>query len=132
LWQGILTDVAKRDDSKDSFLVVLGERGSGKRSLIRQINSTLVLGRLKHLPVEQMGSDFSALDFSFLYVKDLNDRENLNQIVSADTNAAKLNIWTLQDDQRGDMLEAVIKPDSLEQLAVTIVLDLDAPWEMMN
>lgn len=124
--------MAKRDDSKDSFLVVLGERGSGKRSLIRQINSTLVLGRLKHLPVEQMGSDFSALDFSFLYVKDLNDRENLNQIVSADTNAAKLNIWTLQDDQRGDMLEAVIKPDSLEQLAVTIVLDLDAPWEMMN
>jgi hypothetical protein len=30
------------------------------------------------MPVDQMGSDFAALDFSFLYVKDLSDRENEN------------------------------------------------------
>ena len=29
--------------------------------------------RNKELPVDKMGSDFSALDFSFLYVKDLMD-----------------------------------------------------------
>jgi len=28
------------------------------------------------MPVEKMGSDFAALDFCFLYVKDLSDRES--------------------------------------------------------
>ena len=69
--------MVKRDDQKDSYMLLLGERGSGKRSIIREINSKHVLQRNKEMPVEKMGSDFSALDFSFLYVKDLTDEENL-------------------------------------------------------
>lgn len=30
------------------------------------------------------------------------------------------------------MIEAVLKPDSLEHLSAVIVLDLDTPWELMN
>ena len=124
--------MAKRDDSEDSFLVVLGERGAGKRSLIREINSKLIQTKLKHMPVEKMGSDYSALDFSFLYVKDLSEKDGGGNIMTTEsTNNAKINIWTLQDDAKPDLLEAVLKPDSLEQLAAVIVLDLDTPWNMM-
>ena len=73
LWQSILKDVVKRDDQKDSYMLLLGERGCGKRSLVREINNKHILCRNKEMPVEKMGSDFSALDFSFLYVKDLTD-----------------------------------------------------------
>ena len=34
LWQGILNNVAQRDDLRESNLFVLGDRGVGKRSLI--------------------------------------------------------------------------------------------------
>jgi hypothetical protein len=40
-----------------------------------------------------MGSDFAALDFSFLYVKDLSERDNANTAVNADDNLPKINIW---------------------------------------
>jgi hypothetical protein len=30
------------------------------------------------MPVEEMGSDFAALDFSFLYVRDLSEKDNLS------------------------------------------------------
>jgi len=78
LWLSILDDVVKRDDQKDSYMLLLGDRGSGKRSLVREINNKYVLCRNKEMPVDKMGSDFSALDFSFLYVKDLTDKENLS------------------------------------------------------
>lgn len=47
------------------------------------------------MPVEQMGSDFAALDFSFLYVKDLSDRESSNTVVNADDNLSQLKIWRI-------------------------------------
>jgi hypothetical protein len=34
LWQGILNGQAQRDDVRESHLIVLGDRGAGKRSLI--------------------------------------------------------------------------------------------------
>ena len=87
--------MVKRDDQKDSYILLLGERGAGKRSLVREINSKYVLCRNKEMPVDKMGSDFSALDFSFLYVKDLTDTENLSQVVTSEDNLPKMNIWSL-------------------------------------
>lgn len=84
------------------------------------------------MPVEQMGSDFAALDFSFLYVKDLTDREQLNNNVTSEDNLPRLNIWTVQDSDNGDIIEAVLDPSDLSQTVATIVLSLDTPWEMMN
>ena len=66
-------EVVKRDDLEDSHLLLLGDRGSGKRSILKEINNNFVRGMNKKILVEKMGSDFSALDFSFLYVKDLMD-----------------------------------------------------------
>ena len=73
LWQSILDGVVKRDDLEDSHMLMLGDRGSGKRSIIKEINNKYILSRNKEIAVDKMGSDFSALDFSFLYVKDLMD-----------------------------------------------------------
>ena len=38
LWQSILNSVALRDDVRETHLIVLGDRSSGKRSLIQSIN----------------------------------------------------------------------------------------------
>ena len=102
--------MAKRDGQRDSYLVLLGDRGCGKRSLVKEINAKHVLGRNKNLSVEKMGSDFAALDFSFLYVKDLSDRENQHQVVEPEDNTAKINIWSVQDSDKMDLLETVLKP----------------------
>lgn len=34
LWQSILNDVAQRDDVKDSHVLIFGDRGAGKRSVV--------------------------------------------------------------------------------------------------
>ena len=59
-------------------MVLLGDKGAGKRSLINAINSKHVLGKNKIIPLEKMNSDFAVLDFSFLFVKDLSDRDSAN------------------------------------------------------
>ena len=67
--------MVQKDDQFDSHLVLLGKQGCGKRSIVREINSKFVQSRNKELGVDKMCSDYSALDFSFLYVKDLLDSE---------------------------------------------------------
>ena len=43
LWNSILQDVVKRDEvNTDSHLLLLGNMGSGKRSVVREINNKFV------------------------------------------------------------------------------------------
>ena len=65
------------------------------------------------MKVDDMGSDYSALDFSFLYVKDLLDQEQASIAVTADDNLPKMNIWTVYDSDRCELIEAVLQPKSL-------------------
>lgn len=58
--------------------MILGDKGAGKRTLVNEVNKKYVLGKNKVIPLDKMSSDFAVLDFSFLYVKDLSDRENAN------------------------------------------------------
>ena len=97
LWNSIMADVAKRDDLQDSHILLIGNQGSGKRSIVKEINNKYVNARNKSMSVEKMGSDYSALDFSFLYVKDLMDTEMESTTVTVDDNLPKLNIWTIHD-----------------------------------
>ena len=132
LWSSILKDVVKRDDLEDSHLLLLGDRGCGKRSIIKEINNKFVQGRNKEISVEKMGSDFSALDFSFIYVKDMMDTENQMNVVTVDDNLPKLNIWSLHDSTKCDILEAVLQPDDLQKTVAVIVLDLENPLKLMQ
>lgn len=113
-------------------MLLLGDKGSGKRSLIKDIDTKHVLSRNKLMKSEEMGSNFAALDFSFLYVKDLCDKEQANIQVTTEDNLPRINIWTLQDSEKGDLFESVLKPSDLPQTVATIMLSLDKPWEMMQ
>jgi ABC-type molybdenum transport system ATPase subunit/photorepair protein PhrA len=47
LWQSILNEVAQKDEMRESHLLVLGDRGSGKRSMISTINKHCVKSKNK-------------------------------------------------------------------------------------
>lgn len=72
-----------------------------------------------------MGSQYSALDFGFLYVKDMSEKDAIHSIVTADDNLPRLNLWMLSDPEKKDLLKTIIKPESLETTAALIVLDLE-------
>ena len=111
LWQSILNDVAHRDELNDSHLIVLGDRGAGKRSLINALNKSCVKSKNKFIEVEKMGSQYSGIDFEFLYVKDMNERDALQTMVTSDDNLARMNVWLVQDAEKADLLKLVVKPD---------------------
>lgn len=113
LWESILKDVVKRDEQEDSNLLLLGNYGVGKRSIVREINNKYVNCRNKSMNVDKMGSDYAALDFSFLYVKDLLDTEMASTTVNTEDNLPKLNIWSVNDSERCELIESVITPESL-------------------
>lgn len=127
-----MQDVVKRDEQEDSNLLLLGNYGVGKRSIVKEINNKYVNCRNKNMTVDKMGSDYSALDFSFLYVKDLLDSEMAGSSVTADDNLPKLNIWSVHDSERCELFQAVLSPGSLHRTAAVICLDFDEPMEIMN
>jgi hypothetical protein len=110
----------------------MGNYGAGKRSIVREINNKFVNCRNKSMAVEKMGSDYAALDFSFLYVKDLLDTEMASSVVTTDDNLPKLNIWSVNDSERSELIESVITPASLARTAAIICLDFEEPMEIMN
>jgi hypothetical protein len=122
----------KRDELQDSHLLLLGNQGVGKRSIVREINNKFVNCRNKNFGVEQMGSDYSALDFSFLYVKDMMDPEIAESTVTTDDNLPKMNIWSVHDSERCELIEAVLAPGQLSRTAAIICLDFDDPMEIMS
>jgi hypothetical protein len=90
------------------------------------MNKSCVKAMNKLLPVEKMGSHYSGLDSSYLYVRDLND----NSI--SDDNSSKMNIWMLENVEKAELLKIVLKPDDLLNTCAIIVLDFDQPWDMMS
>lgn len=132
LWQSILNDVAQRDDVRESHLLVLGDKGAGKRSLIQSLNKNLIRASNRFIDVEKMSSQFSGLDSMFLYVKDLSEKDALNSLVTSDENLPRMNVWALQDVEKSDLLKVVLKPEDLEYTCALIVLDFEQPWEIMN
>ena len=113
-------------------MLLMGNQGAGKRSIVREINNKYVNSRNKSMKVESMGSDYAALDFSFLYVKDLLDTEMATSVVTTDDNLPKLNIWSVNDSERCELIESVLTPDSLPRTAAVICLDFEEPMEIMN
>lgn len=87
--------MAQRDNIEDSHLLVLGDRGAGKRSLLQSMNKHCVRAKNKFIEVDKMGSQYSALDFGFLYVKDLSEKDALGTQITSEDNLPKMNVWML-------------------------------------
>jgi len=43
-----------------------------------------------------------------------------------------MHIWSLQDSDRGELLEAVLQPSVIEQTVAVIMLDLEKPGDIME
>lgn len=89
---------------------MLGDRGAGKRSLLQAINKHCVRAKNKFIDVEKMGSQYSGIDFGFLYVKDLSDKDSVAQAVTSEDNLPRMNVWMLQDIEKADLLKLVLRP----------------------
>ena len=65
-------------------------------------------------------------------MKDLTEKDAVGMMVSSEDNLPRMNVWTLQDPEKTDLLKMVVKPDNLEYTSAMIVLDFDQPWDIMN
>jgi hypothetical protein len=65
------------------------------------------------------------LESAFLYVKDLSEKDALTQMVTADENLPRMNLWILQESEKAELLKLVLKPEDLQQTCAVIVLDFD-------
>ena len=76
LWHDLLDSVGKRQDLRQAHLLVLGDRGAGKRSFINSMNKPFLkqLGLLLS-KMEEFCSDYGHFDCSYLYVRDLADAD---------------------------------------------------------
>ena len=73
----------------------MGDRGAGKRSLVQAINKHCIRATNKFIEVDKMGSQYSGIDFGFLYVKDMSEKDALMMTVTADDNLPHMNVWML-------------------------------------
>jgi dynein light intermediate chain 1 len=134
LWYTLLKNVAKREETKVAHLLVLGDRGVGKRSLIKAMNKPF----LKELGIqinvfEEIGSDFSLLESSYLYMKDLAEYEEANQNIGLDDSSLLLiNVWVISDEDMGQMIPKILKPEDLEFTMAIIMPEMEHPWDLMG
>ena len=44
-------------------------------------------------------------------MKDMNERDALQTMVTSDDNLARMNVWLVQDAEKADLLKLVVKPE---------------------
>ena len=118
-------------------MLIFGNRGAGKRSLIKAINKPF-FKQLGILPnsFDDIGSDYSMLESSYIYVRDIADiggeGEGNQNIGLEDSTLSRVNVWIISDEEMGAMIPKVIKPEELEHTFAIIMPDMESPWEIMN
>jgi len=88
-------------------VLVLGDKGCGKRSLIKQINKpfTKLVPQNKQ---EEYGSDFANFDCSFLYYQDVHEQPNMTyEDIQGQT---RINVWQICEPEMGEMITKILKP----------------------
>lgn len=79
-----------------------------------------------------MGSSFSSVDASYLYVRDLSDKDAAGFVGAEEAQSNKLNIWMVRDPARIKLLNRMLKPEDLNNLVALVLADFSEPWELMN
>lgn len=95
----------------------------------------------KFVDPEKVGSHFAAVDTSFLYVRDLSDKDNQGKnsdiinserLVASDENVAKMNVWIVNDSEQAQLLKHLITTEDLKYTTAMLLLDFEKPWNIMN
>ena len=130
LWHSLLDTVGKRKDVKQAHVLVLGDRGAGKRSLIKQINKPFLksLGIQQAMEEQQLGINFAHFDCSYFYLKD----GVVDHSLTEENTYSRINVWFVSDDEVGHILTKVLKPEDLEFTFAIIMPDMAEPWDIMN
>lgn len=125
LWHKLLDDVGVRKDLPQAHVLVLGDKGCGKRSLVKHINSKF----MQYVPnnkMDEYGSDFANFDCSYMFYKDIHEAgfDDFNI-------QSRINVWLISDVDMGSMIPKIIKPADLEYTFAIIMPDMEEPWNIM-
>ena len=111
----------------------MGDRGAGKRSLIKAMNKPFLRKLNKLTAMDDLGSDYSMFDGSYLHLHDFGDELQGDGGPSGhiEDNRARMNVWLINDEDMGHMITKVLTPEDLEYTFAIIMPDLDQPWDIM-
>ena len=129
LWHSLLELVGKRKDIIQANILVLGDKGCGKRSLIKKINKPFQKFLIANNKLEEFGSDFANFDCSYFYFRDLSEAGAAHQ---EENQQSRINVWMISDEEMGSMIPKILKPEDLEYTFAIIMPDLEQPWDIMN
>ena len=115
--------MAQKDDIGDSHLLILGDPGVGKWSLVQAMHKACAKQKKHFIDVDSMGSSFSSVDSSFLYVRDLSDKDTTGFVGQEEVLQSKLNIWTVSNPSRVKLLKRMLKPEDLTKLCALVLAD---------
>jgi hypothetical protein len=120
--------VAKREETKAAHILVLGDKKAGKRTLVEALNKPLTkqMG-LKINLFEDIGSDFSLFESSFMYMRDIADYEETGtqNVGYDDSNLILVNVWLISDEEMAAMIPKILKPEDLEFTMAIIMPEID-------
>lgn len=133
LWRNLLTSVGQRTENRASHILLLGDRNAGKRSLIKAMNKPFMKQLGLQLNVfDDIGSDFSLFESSFIYARDIMDLgADEGQQIGIEESLTRINVWVISEDEMCNMIPKVLGPDDLEYTFAVIVPDLEQPWDLM-
>eukprot|EP00478_Filoreta_tenera_P000217 GABV01000217.1.p1 GENE.GABV01000217.1~~GABV01000217.1.p1 ORF type:complete len:478 (-),score=120.15 GABV01000217.1:90-1523(-) len=114
-WSRILAQVSTTAKAEDSTLLVLGDANSGKSAFLSGFSN-----RIHH-----KDSLKYVTDFSYVNVQDP-DALDSNETI------ARMNIWQVNDPDQLLVLAETWRPAIVENLMVTITLDLSQPWTLLG
>jgi hypothetical protein len=127
LWHSLLDSVGTRKDLAQAHVIILGERGAGKRSLVQSINKPFLKGAgLLQKAQEEQGSNYSSFDSSYIYIRELHEiGPNVTGVNEHEVPQNRINVWIISDPELGCMISKVLKPEDLEYTMAIIMPDLE-------
>lgn len=75
--------------------------------------------------MDEICSDYGNFDCSYLYIKDLSEKDQETQNIGMEENMGRINVWLVSEEEMGEMLVKILKPEDLEYTFALIMPDLD-------
>ena len=127
LWQNLLRETAAKAKMQDSNLFVLGDRCSGKNSLLRKMRFR------SEQTAAETGTDGSTHQFpeslAFTYFPLFDPEDPESDSLGLPT---KVNVWSIGETSCAKLLRTAIPTASLEQTAVVVIVDLSRPYNVLT
>jgi len=124
IWETFLSEASMGNSFRDSHVLLVGPRNTGKRSLINSVFQNVIGESNNNNKVGSKGQT-SALEYTYIQVRNPEDPEN-------DEYISKMNVWMLDDPSMQDLLVHCLREDTIENMIVCICIDMTEPWNALN